>query len=66
MTAVICAVFATLFQKDVREYGAWLMVGLCFWNFITLIGLFPDCANIEVKGDIIKVPEAAPVKQAMK
>jgi ABC-type polysaccharide/polyol phosphate export permease len=35
MTAVICAVFATLFQKDVREYGPWLMVGLCFWNFIT-------------------------------
>jgi ABC-type polysaccharide/polyol phosphate export permease len=34
MTLVLCAVFATLFQKDVREYGPWLLIGLCFWNFI--------------------------------
>jgi hypothetical protein len=32
----------------------------CFWNFFTVIGLLPDCANISVRGSIVKVPSASP------
>jgi len=35
MTAVLCAVFHKVFGLDPREYAPSLMVGLCFWNFIT-------------------------------
>ena len=35
MTAVLCTVFATLFSQNIREYAPSLLVGLCFWNFIT-------------------------------
>jgi lipopolysaccharide transport system permease protein len=35
MTAVLCTVFHKLFGLDVREYAPSLLVGLCFWNFVT-------------------------------
>jgi ABC-type polysaccharide/polyol phosphate export permease len=35
MTIVLCVVFAKLFGQDPIEYGPRILVGLCFWNFIT-------------------------------
>ena len=35
MTAVLCAVFSTLFHQSIREYAPRVMVGVCFWSFIT-------------------------------
>jgi hypothetical protein len=29
--------------------------GNCMWNAITLLGLLPDCSNVEIRGDIIRV-----------
>jgi lipopolysaccharide transport system permease protein len=40
MTAVLCMVFSKVFNQDPREYAPSLMVGLCFWNFITTCTLF--------------------------
>ena len=39
MTAILCAVFHTVFKMNVREYAPSLMVGMCFWNFITAVTL---------------------------
>ncbi|HEY3665775.1 MAG TPA: hypothetical protein VGL19_07245 [Polyangiaceae bacterium] len=30
------------------------------WNIITFIGIFPDCANVRLKGTIVKVTPPAP------
>lgn len=30
------------------------------WNIITFIGIFPDCGNVRLKGDIVKVTPPAP------
>lgn len=35
MTAILCIVFKNLFNMSVREYAPSLMIGMCFWNFIT-------------------------------
>lgn len=35
MTTVICVVFHRLFQQDVRQFAPFLMVGLCFWTYLT-------------------------------
>lgn len=35
MTVVLCVVFGSLFGQDPLEYGPRILVGLCFWNFIT-------------------------------
>lgn len=36
MTAVLCVVFPRIFGGvDVHEYAPFVLVGLCFWNFIT-------------------------------
>jgi ABC-type polysaccharide/polyol phosphate export permease len=36
MTAILCVVFPRVFGgMDVREYAPSVLVGLCFWNFIT-------------------------------
>lgn len=35
MTAVLCTVFSKVFGQDPFEYAPSLLVGLCFWNFIT-------------------------------
>lgn len=35
MMLVLCTVFRQIFSFDVREYGAFLLVGLAFWNYIT-------------------------------
>ncbi|MFN0055221.1 MAG: ABC transporter permease [Planctomycetales bacterium] len=35
MTAVLCSVFSRVFGQDPFEYAPSLLVGLCFWNFIT-------------------------------
>lgn len=37
MTIVLCAVFHRLFQLDIREYGPSLLVGICFWNYISSV-----------------------------
>lgn len=39
MTAILCAVFHTVFNMNIREYAPSLMVGMCFWNFITAVTL---------------------------
>lgn len=36
MTAVLCVVFPRIFHNvPVREYAPMVLVGLCFWNFVT-------------------------------
>ena len=35
MTAVLCVVFKNLFHQSIEEYAPSLMIGMCFWNFIT-------------------------------
>lgn len=35
MTAVICVVFSSLFNLNIREYGPFLLAGFCFWNFLS-------------------------------
>ena len=37
------------------------------WNIMTFIGIFPDCANVRLKGTIVKVtpPAAAPAATPM-
>jgi lipopolysaccharide transport system permease protein len=35
MTAVLCTVFSTVFNLGAAEYAPTLLVGLCFWNFVT-------------------------------
>ena len=35
MTAVLCAVFSRVFGQDPFDYAPSLLVGLCFWNFIS-------------------------------
>jgi lipopolysaccharide transport system permease protein len=37
MTVILCIVFPRIFggAMDVREYAPFVLVGLCFWNFIT-------------------------------
>ena len=37
MTAVLCTVFSTLFQADVRTYGPFLLAGLVTWNFFVSV-----------------------------
>lgn len=35
MTCVLCMVFHTLFGIDIKTYGAYLLIGLSFWQFIS-------------------------------
>ena len=35
MTAVLCLVFPHIFAVDVRTYAPRVLVGLCFWSFVT-------------------------------
>lgn len=35
MTCVLCVVFSTLFGIDVKTYGAYLLIGLSFWQFVS-------------------------------
>lgn len=35
MTVVICVVFSTLFQLDLRFYGPFLLVGFTFWRYFS-------------------------------
>jgi hypothetical protein len=35
--------------------------GNCLWNMFTLVGLLPDCANVAIHGDIIKVTGTKPM-----
>lgn len=35
MTAILCAVFPKLFNLSVRDYAPQVLVGVCFWSFIT-------------------------------
>lgn len=35
MTAVVCTVFHKLWQVDLKTFAPSLMVGMCFWNFLT-------------------------------
>ena len=37
MTAVLCTIFHKLFNLDPVEYAPSLLIGLCFWNYITTI-----------------------------
>lgn len=35
MTAILCTVFHKLFGMSIQEYAPSLLIGICFWNFIT-------------------------------
>lgn len=35
MTAILCMVFKHLFNQTIEELAPTLMIGICFWNFIT-------------------------------
>lgn len=35
MTAILCTVFHKLFGMSIQEYAPALLIGICFWNFIT-------------------------------
>lgn len=37
MTAILCAVFHKVFQFELREYGPFLLCGLAFWNYLSLV-----------------------------
>ncbi len=37
MTAVLCTVFAKLWGLNIREYAPFLLVGMCFWNYISAV-----------------------------
>jgi len=37
MTAVLCVVFAKIFQQDIREFAPRLLSGLTLWGFITAV-----------------------------
>jgi len=37
MTAVICTVWHFVFGMDIRSFGASLLAGICFWNFVTAV-----------------------------
>jgi ABC-type polysaccharide/polyol phosphate export permease len=37
MTIVLCTVFATIFQFDVRNYAPFVLAGLVLWNFIVAV-----------------------------
>src|SRR5262245_57887713 len=33
MTAILCAVFARIFNENVSDFAPYLLAGLCCWNF---------------------------------
>jgi lipopolysaccharide transport system permease protein len=37
MTAILCTVFAKLFQQPIAEYGAYVLAGLALWNYIMAV-----------------------------
>ena len=37
MTAVMCTVFHKMFNLNIREYAPSLLVGICFWNYVTTV-----------------------------
>lgn len=37
MTAVMCVVFHRIFNQDVRTFAPFLLVGFCFWNYLTAV-----------------------------
>lgn len=39
MTAILCTVFHKIFNFDMRDYGPLVLVGMCFWNYITHVSL---------------------------
>jgi ABC-type polysaccharide/polyol phosphate export permease len=39
MTVILCTVFHTLFHRDVKEYGPYLLAGLACWNFILAVSV---------------------------
>ena len=48
-------------NRQVKEAGGDAVMNLevragnCMWNAFTIIGLLPDCSNVELRGDIVKV-----------
>jgi hypothetical protein len=38
--------------------------GLCTWSIFTIVGVLPSCANVEIRGDIVKVSRASPAPAA--
>src|SRR5205823_3275105 len=34
MTIILCVVFGSLFNQDIREFAPFLMAGLTFWSFV--------------------------------
>ena len=39
MTAIICTVFSTIFNADIRSYAPFLMAGLTLWNYVLGVSL---------------------------
>ena len=46
MTAVICTVFHKLFGMDIREFGPYLLTGLCFWNYFAACSVM-GCTSLQ-------------------
>lgn len=51
-------------NDQVAKAGGDAVVGLnvtsthCLWNYFTIVGVLPDCANVAIRGDIVKVAAA--------
>jgi len=39
MTAILCAVFPRLFGLSLHTYAPMLLIGICFWNYLTTVTL---------------------------
>ena len=39
MTAILCAVFARIFEENVTDFAPYLLAGLCCWTFLTTVTL---------------------------
>jgi ABC-type polysaccharide/polyol phosphate export permease len=37
MTAILCVVFAGVWNQDIREYAPFVLCGIALWNFVTAI-----------------------------
>jgi len=37
MTAVLCTVFSSMWDMQIRDFGPYLMTGLVFWSFMTTV-----------------------------
>lgn len=56
---ILCVVFRSLFGMDTRDYGPFLLSGLCFWNFLSL-ALLTGCESFYLAEAYIR-QQAVPI-----